>query len=132
MVLTQEEVLWLQKSRKDWILHGDRNTSLFHQKTMTRRRRNRIEAIQDNSGNWLYDEDAIRRHVVEYFYSLFHSENSIYQAYHVPNLFPSFEAHWLDGVVRPVLDEEIKRAIFSMKPLKAPGMDGLHAIFYQS
>ncbi|XP_024042959.1 uncharacterized protein LOC112099735 [Citrus clementina] len=55
-VMSQEEILWLQKSRKDWLLHGDRNTNFFHQKTITRRRRNRIEAIRESSGNWLYDE----------------------------------------------------------------------------
>ena len=33
---------------------------------------------------------------------------------------------------KPVDDEEIRDTIFSMKPLKAPGSDGLHAIFYQA
>ena len=59
MVMGQEEILWWQKSRKDWIMHGNMNTSFFHQKTIIRRRRNRIEAIQDNSGNWLYNEEEI-------------------------------------------------------------------------
>ena len=33
---------------------------------------------------------------------------------------------------KSVDDEEIRDIIFSMKPLKALGIDGLHAIFYQS
>lgn len=32
----------------------------------------------------------------------------------------------------PVDDDEIKSTILSMKSLKAPGLDGLHAVFYQS
>ncbi|KAH9788525.1 reverse transcriptase domain-containing protein [Citrus sinensis] len=63
-VMGQEEILWWQKSRKDWIMHGDRNTRFFHQKTIVRRRRNRIEAIQDSSGNWLYNEEEIRNHAM--------------------------------------------------------------------
>lgn len=47
-VLTQEELLWQQKSIQDWIMHGDRNTSYFHQKTINRRRHNRIEAIKND------------------------------------------------------------------------------------
>ena len=29
-VLTQEELLWLQKYRRDWTLYGDHNTAYFH------------------------------------------------------------------------------------------------------
>lgn len=32
----------------------------------------------------------------------------------------------------PVTDDEIKQSIFSMKPLKAPDVDGYPVIFYQS
>ena len=78
MVIAQEEILWLQKSRKDWILHGDRNINFFHRKTITRRRRNRIEAIQDSSGNWLYNEREIHNHTIKYFSSLFKSEAETY------------------------------------------------------
>ena len=42
------------------------------------------------------------------------------------------DAHDTDCVTNPVLEIEIKNVVFSMKPLKAPGMDGLHVIFYQS
>ncbi|KAH9667991.1 reverse transcriptase domain-containing protein [Citrus sinensis] len=65
--MSQEEILWLQKSRKDWLLHGDRNTNFFHKKTIARRRRNRIEAIRDSSGNWLYDEEDIKRFIDDIF-----------------------------------------------------------------
>ncbi|XP_024041891.1 uncharacterized protein LOC127901822 [Citrus sinensis] len=60
MVMGHEDIFLWQKSRNDWIMHGDRNTRFFHQKTIVRRRRNRIKAIQDNSGNWLYNEEEIR------------------------------------------------------------------------
>ncbi|KAF7811130.1 putative ribonuclease H protein At1g65750 family [Senna tora] len=35
-VLTQEEILWMQKSREQWIVNGDRNTRFFHVSTMTK------------------------------------------------------------------------------------------------
>ncbi|KAH9768877.1 hypothetical protein KPL71_011775 [Citrus sinensis] len=65
--LTQEEMYWQQKSRKDWILLGDRNTNFFHQKTLARRRKNHIIAIMDESSSWLYDTEAIKWHAIVFF-----------------------------------------------------------------
>ena len=123
-VMSQEEILWL--------LHGDRNTDFFHPKTIAQRRKNRIEVIRDCSGNWLYEEEEIKRHAMGYFSDLFKSESATYQNYLVPNLFPALESYDVDSAAAPLLREEIKSTVFSMKPLKTPGTDGLHAIFYQS
>ena len=30
IVLEQEEVIWFQKSREKWVVHGDNNTKFFH------------------------------------------------------------------------------------------------------
>lgn len=42
LVLQQEESLWHQKSRSEWIQLGDLNTSFFHLRTIRRRKRNKI------------------------------------------------------------------------------------------
>ena len=63
-------------------MHGDKNTNFFHQKTIVRRWRNRIETIQDNSRKWLYNGEEICDHAVGYFSFLFKSEAAIYQVYH--------------------------------------------------
>ena len=104
----------------------------FHKKTVARRQRNRIQAIRESLGNWLYDEEDLMRHAMGYFSNLFKSESATYQNYHVPNLFPALDSYDVDGAATPILREKIKSTMFSMKPLKAPGTDGLHAIFYQS
>lgn len=46
VVLEQEEVIWFQKSREKWVVHGDRNTKFFHMSTVIRRRRNRVEMLK--------------------------------------------------------------------------------------
>jgi hypothetical protein len=38
----QEEILWKQKSRIQWLKEGDRNTKFFHRSVMQRRHSNRI------------------------------------------------------------------------------------------
>ena len=54
-VLSQEELLWYQKSRRDWITYGDPNIYFFFIKKISRRALNRITAIKDEEDTWLYD-----------------------------------------------------------------------------
>lgn len=131
-VLTQEELLWYQKSRKDWIIHGDRNTTFFYQKTITRRRRNRIEAITNDAGQWLYETEVIKQHAVKLFSTFYTEDSNDFQSYPLKGCFLLLDVDSLMRLNDLINDMEIRRAIFSMKPLKEPRMDGLHATFYQS
>lgn len=77
-VLTQEEVLWFQKSRVDAIKDGDRNTRYFHLSTIIRRRQNKGEALKDNTGSWVYDAESIKGMILEYWKSIFQEEQQAF------------------------------------------------------
>jgi hypothetical protein len=47
LILKQEEAVWFQKSRSQWIKDGDRNTRYYHVKTINRRRRNKIMMLKN-------------------------------------------------------------------------------------
>ena len=49
--LQQEEVLWYQKCRGEWIRNGDRNTRYYHTKAIVRRRRNKIITLRNYNGD---------------------------------------------------------------------------------
>lgn len=49
-ILEQEEMLWFQKARTQWLNDGDRNTSYYHLKTKVRRSRNRVNMLKDENG----------------------------------------------------------------------------------
>ena len=131
-ILNQEELLWLQKSRSDWIQFGDKNTSFFHQKTMTMRRHNQIVWIKDDRGQWISDEDELKAHAINFFTNLYTADNNSIERYYIPNDFPCLDTERYHIMKKSVDDEEIRDIIFSMKPLKALGSDGLHVIFYQA
>ncbi|KAH9716124.1 reverse transcriptase domain-containing protein [Citrus sinensis] len=120
------------KSKRDWVLFGDRNTAYFHQKTLTRRRYNRIDAVKAEDGRWLYDMEDIKQQATDFFSKLYTSEQGVYEPYHVCGNFPPIDEYRMTNLANEIEDGEIQQAIFSMSPLKVPGVDGLHAMFYQT
>jgi hypothetical protein len=47
-------------------------------------------------------------------------------------IMPRINQTMNDKLLEPFTVEEVKQAIFSIGDLKAPGLDGLHAIFYRT
>ncbi|XP_013639450.1 PREDICTED: uncharacterized protein LOC106344673 [Brassica oleracea var. oleracea] len=75
IILEQEEVLWLQKLREKWCVHGDRNTKFFHMSTIIRRKRNRVEKLKKDEIQWVSDAKELEKLAVDYFRKLYSLEN---------------------------------------------------------
>lgn len=100
-VLIREELLWRQKSRVNWLNHGDRNTHFFHMATMVRRKRNKIEALNNDVGELITDQDQLRSMTVTFFQNLYTSLGPG-EPYHVRNAFPSLPRETLDEIMGPL------------------------------
>lgn len=88
--------------------------------------------IQDDAGSWLQNKEEIYAHAVSFFANLHSNEEREYCVYPTFNDFPRMTSNMISNIMQPVNDEEIMRIVFSMHLMKALGVDGLHAIFYQS
>lgn len=130
-VCLQEELLWLQKSRSTWIKDGDRNTKFYHTQALIRRRRNRILMLQDESGNWESDPAKLLTMVESFFQNLYSHESPPPPLSPLPSRFPKLPASSIALLSTPVTRAEVHSALFDMSPLKSPGVDGLHAMFFQ-
>lgn len=53
--------------------HGDKNTKFFHAKASQRRKRNFIQGLLDQQGQWCEDIDGVAGIATNYFESLFAS-----------------------------------------------------------
>ena len=131
-VLNQEEKIWTLKSRVNWMIQGDRNTTFYHVSTLVWRKRNQILAIKDPLGEWIHEESAIKE-VVRSGFNAIYTTSFVAGSRDAPGLsqwqarLTNEEKESIGGVAS---EEEIKSALWSLKAFKAPGPDGLHAGFF--
>ena len=114
-----------------WLKDGDRNSKFFHLSTIIRRKRNSIDTIKNDARIWLTCKKEIRNHMVAKFTELFTEETvsfpSDLEHLILPSIFPT------DNTIlcRIPTPQEIKATIFEMNSHKAPGPDGLPALFHK-
>ncbi|XP_057441172.1 uncharacterized protein LOC130733113 [Lotus japonicus] len=130
-VFLQEEFLWVQKSRCLWLKFGDWNSKFFHTTTIVRRKRNKIEALLDDGGTLLTDFDALHDFTMNFFRHSYMDDGDGL-ALSTTCSFRSIPVGRIDPIQASFYDVEVKDAIFGMGPLKALGLDGLQAVFFQS
>ncbi|XP_019162021.1 PREDICTED: uncharacterized protein LOC109158590 [Ipomoea nil] len=130
-VLYQEELMWFQRSREEWIVSGDRNTKFYHAATMVRRARNKIRSLKDDTSEWINEGQQLQQHVHKFFSNLFREETPAPREEAVRGRFPTLNSAAWRVFNRKVTIDEVKTAVFDMNPMKAPGPDGYHAAFYQ-
>ncbi|KAH0644173.1 hypothetical protein KY284_032057 [Solanum tuberosum] len=104
----------------------------FHCSTLNCRRRNKITSLKDEAGTEYLDNNDIRDHTTNYFINLYTTVHSQFsnpkdrEQAQTKVITQAFK----DTLDLPITDLEILQALKSFKPLKAPGADGLHSLFY--
>ena len=128
---TREEIFWKQRSRQEWLKHGDKNTKFFHSKAKQRERRNSIKRIKNNAGQ-LYDtEEDIAQVFVRHFQDLFCANSDIDMDPVVEKVQRKISDEMRRMLDEPFRREEVMEALKQMHPTKASGSDGMCALFYQ-
>lgn len=75
----------------------------------------------------------LKEMAIKFFHNLYCKEDENTTSFcPLKGLFPKIEPARLNNFEDEIKLEEIKDAFFSMGALKAPGLDGFHAIFFQS
>ena len=131
LLLEQEEIYWVQRARANWLKHGDRNSGFFQNLATSRRRRNLIKSLIDDNGVKHEDASGMKDLVQSYFTNLFTSEVNHLGPEVLSDVGRRVSDEMNNELMAPFTREEVKAALFSIGDLKAPGPDGLHAIFFK-
>lgn len=133
MLVRHEEMYWYHHQAKcNWIKLGDSNSRFFHQATLTRRRMNRIVALQDSNDTWVYKDDRLKDLVTNFFTMLYSSDGGIDNGFQTISTYPPIRPIDIQHLSNLVTFEETKSALFSMGNLKALGPDGYHPAFFKT
>lgn len=127
-----EELFWAQKARANWLSLGDRNT--LQTQAIIRKKRNFIGKIKDDHDIWHYETNNIISVFLQEFKKWFSVDTT--PSHDSMNSFLNIISPCISDVdnrhlTNQVTLEEIHHALFSIGRLKAPGPDGLHALFFQ-
>jgi hypothetical protein len=130
-VLYREEMLWLQRSRIDWLREGDRNTKFFHHKAVWRARKNKIMKLCDDNGIVNTVPTDMQRMATSYFKFMYTRDPSIDHEGITDLVQHKVTQDMNELLCKDFSNEEISDALFQIGPIKAPGPAGFPARFYQ-
>lgn len=115
-LLYREEMLWLQRSRVNWLKDEDRNTKFFHSRAVWRAKKNKISKLRDANGTVHSSTMKLESMATEYFQDVYTAD---------PNLNPETVTRLIQEKVTDIMNEklcedftedEISQAIFQIGP----------------
>ncbi|XP_056685736.1 uncharacterized protein [Spinacia oleracea] len=121
------------KAKLSWLKDGDENTSLFHQSIKNRKVQNQVYSIYDMKGEWKDTADGVSQAFLDYYKVLLGStsDNRTPVNREVVQQGPVCMDHHKAILNAPYTADEVKKALFSIPGIKAPGPDGFGSYFYK-
>ncbi|CAL1378466.1 unnamed protein product [Linum trigynum] len=130
-----EEAYWQQKSGVHWLKKGEKNTAYFYTVTRVRRKRNFVEGLRRENGEWVTDESEKANIATSFYQHLLTTKNQVdnmaERIADLPiarNVTPKMNA----SLTAEVLPSEVRKMVFAMGSKQVPGSDGFTGKFFKT
>ncbi|GAB2298359.1 hypothetical protein Dimus_038529 [Dionaea muscipula] len=121
--------IWHQKSRLNWYLHGDKNSSFFHAIANHRQNVNMINSIQKDGR--LVDLPLQMKEAAQDHFRILFNERWKCRPCFVNAFGPKLDSAMAASLEVRFTDEEVWNAVQSCNGGKAPGPDGFNLSFFK-
>lgn len=125
----QHNMYWRQRAHANWLKFGDRNTQFFHAQASERKRKNVIKKLKKEDGSVVEGEEELGLFITNHYKSLFTSSAGVIDDQLLSCVPTSVTSKMNGRLTRPYTGVEVKQAFEATGDLKAPGPDGMSAIF---
>lgn len=100
--MDDEELLWKQKTGKDWLAFWVRNTKYFYNQVNKRRKFNMIKSLRLEDGIWSFDEDRIKSTIIDFYKQIYTADMASVDSYSVRDSFPLLDSNFMMDLGRQV------------------------------
>jgi hypothetical protein len=129
----QEEILWRQKSRIQWLKEGERNTKFFHRSMVQRRQTNHITHLVSDQGTKIQQHADIEKEMLSYYKNLL-SEPPVDRSRAIDTILKNIPKEVTkeqnEALMRPITQEEVDQSLRDTPIGKALGPDGFTPDFF--
>ena len=130
-LLDDEEIYWGQRAKAHWLKEGNKNTKYFHTQASKQCKQNNIMGIWDNHGNWCTERKSIAQFAIDYFENMYKTASPTLM-HEITAAIPIMVTEEMnESLNKNFTREEVTIALKQIHPTKAPGSNGMSAIFFK-
>ncbi|XP_071728987.1 uncharacterized protein [Rutidosis leptorrhynchoides] len=129
--LLEEERYLQQKSKVEWLKVGDSNSAYFHKFVKGRTNRSRINAVMDHDGI-IKEGKAVPDVFFSHYTNFLGTSDACASLSNPDEIFTKcITSDLAEAMIVPVIESEVKNAIFSIGEGKSPEPDGYSSTFFK-